>query len=107
MFLIIKEKSPELISKLQAALKTQMPDHHRVKRQYFKPSIDGSMLSNDRSYLLKASNESKPSTTTVATLSDTTKKPKITVAGLIHSLFQLFDRIKSVLKKALDEHESE
>lgn len=103
------EKSPELISKLQAALKTQMPDHHRVKRQYFKPSIDGSMLSNDRSYLLKASNESKPSTTTVATssLTDPTKKPKITVAGLIHSLFQLFDRIKSVLKKALDEHESE
>ena len=85
-----------------------MPDHHRVKRQYFKPSIDGSMLSNDRSYLLKASNESKPTTSTIVTPQDgSQKKPKITVAGLIHSLFQLFDRIKSVLKKALDEHESE
>ena len=77
--------------------------HTILKRQYFKPSIDGSMLSNQRVQLLKASSNS----TGFDNLETTTRKTKITVHSLVESLFQLFDRIKAVLRKALEEHDAE
>ncbi len=97
--------------------------HVRVKRQYFKPSIDGSWIANERSLLLKHSKmPAGGQTTTTTTASSvalayksagtetssssssssstsTPAKSEVTVHSLAHSLINLFDRIKHTLCK--------
>jgi len=90
--------------------------HHIVKRQYFKPSIDGTWLANDRTVLLNKKSPPPPTAdeqvvSTVATSTSAATDNcnctngsekmfngvKVTVNSLALSLIHLFDRVKDTL----------
>ncbi|CAF0839894.1 unnamed protein product [Brachionus calyciflorus] len=87
-----------LISNISCETKQKV----RIKRQYFKPAIDGSWLANERSDLIKAIRSKAVTTTTLTTTKspnvlDPNHKAEITVTNLALSLVNLFDRVKSAL----------
>jgi hypothetical protein len=96
----------------------------RYKRQYFKPSIDGSWLANERSLLLKHSKQSVNQYIIQSTTRPTNEhtevkihsnlkqsfynstelqKTEVSVTSLALSLISLFDRIKGTLCKIINQ----
>jgi hypothetical protein len=106
---------------------THLKKQHLAKRQYFKPSIDGSWMANEQAMLLRREKQnienenlkSNGTSSMAATNNNNCNcsrvqqtnniqtgggREKVTVKSLISSLVTLFDRVKAALLEIANKH---